>query len=84
MELAKAMKTADKNTCDIQKGNFTGRPKEAAVNHISKEQENNVITVEASFTMVKSTDIKMKSAFAVAKEARSQETLLTWKLPRLK
>lgn len=78
------MKTADKNTCDIQKGNFTGRPKEAAVNHISKEQESNVITVEASFTKVKSTDIKMKSAFAVAKEARSQETLLTWKLPRLK
>ena len=70
--------------CDIQKGNFTGRPKEAPVNHISKEQESNVIIVEPSFTKVKSADIKMKSAFAVAKEARSQETLLTWKLPRPK
>lgn len=78
------MKTADKNMCNIQKGNFTGRPKEAAVDHISKEQESNVIIVEASFTKVKSTDIKIKSAFAVAKEARSQETLLTWKLPRPK
>ena len=39
LELATAMETADKNTHDIQQGNFTEKPKEPPVNRISKEQE---------------------------------------------
>ena len=39
LELATAMETADKNNRDIQQGNFTEKPKESLVSHISKEQE---------------------------------------------
>ena len=39
LELATAMETADKNTRDIQQGNFTEKPKGPPVHRISKEQE---------------------------------------------
>ena len=73
-ELATAMETADKNTRDIQQGNFTDKPRESPVVHISKEQEKNqprnVIVVEARFTKLKSADIKMRSVFVVAKKGK--------------